>query len=162
MFSIPRASRSSPSASSPDARDDERRAPEISPVYADLAGLPPCLLSVGTCDHLFDDTILFATRAAAVGVDVELVVLPEMPHAFMLYSCGITEVVGGDDRGVVRRTTRRIARNYHMSVTVEDLRRLLAAFNAHDLDTVMSWFADDCILEMPQRSRTVRTQVARA
>ena len=37
-----------------------------------------------------------------------------------------------------------------MSVTVEDLRRLLAAFNAHDLDTVMSWFADDCILEMPR------------
>jgi acetyl esterase/lipase len=75
----------------PGRSDDERRAPEISPAYADLTGLPPCLLSVGTCDHLFDDTMLFATRAAAAGVDVELVVLPEMPHAFMLYQCGITK-----------------------------------------------------------------------
>jgi acetyl esterase len=75
----------------PGRSDDERRAPEISPVYAELGGLPPCLLSVGTCDHLFDDTLLFSTRAAAAGVDVELVVLPEMPHAFMLYPCGITK-----------------------------------------------------------------------
>jgi acetyl esterase/lipase len=75
----------------PGRSDDERRAPEISPLYADLAGLPPSLLSVGTCDHLFDDTMLFAGRAAAAGVDVELVVLPEMPHAFMMYGCGITK-----------------------------------------------------------------------
>jgi acetyl esterase/lipase len=38
---------------------------EISPAYADLRGLPPCLVSVGTCDHLLDDSLLFATRAMA-------------------------------------------------------------------------------------------------
>ncbi len=75
----------------PGRTDDERRAPDISPAYAELEGLPPCLLSVGTCDHLFDDTLLFASRAAVAGVDVELVVLPEMPHAFMLYPCAITK-----------------------------------------------------------------------
>ncbi len=75
----------------PGRSDDERRAPEISPLYADLAGLPPCLLTVGTCDHLFDDTFLLAGRAAVAGVEVDLVVLPEMPHAFMLYGCGITK-----------------------------------------------------------------------
>jgi acetyl esterase len=75
----------------PGRTDDERRAPEISPVYARLDGLPPCLLSVGTCDHLFDDTLLFANRARAAGVEVDLLVLPEMPHAFMLYPCGITK-----------------------------------------------------------------------
>ncbi len=75
----------------PGRTDDERRAPEVSPLYADLSGLPPSLMSVGTCDHLFDDTILTAARADAAGVDVELVVLPEMPHAFMLYACGITK-----------------------------------------------------------------------
>jgi ketosteroid isomerase-like protein len=36
------------------------------------------------------------------------------------------------------------------SVTVETLQRLLDAFNAHDLDAVMSFFADDCVLEMPR------------
>jgi ketosteroid isomerase-like protein len=35
-------------------------------------------------------------------------------------------------------------------VTVEALRRLVDAFNAHDLDAVMSFFTDDCVLEMPR------------
>jgi acetyl esterase/lipase len=76
----------------PGMTDDERRAPAISPVFADLRGLPPCLVSVGTCDHLLDDSLLFATRAAAAGVDVDLFVLPEMPHAFQAFPCGMTEL----------------------------------------------------------------------
>jgi ketosteroid isomerase-like protein len=35
-------------------------------------------------------------------------------------------------------------------VTTETLERLVAAFNAHDLDAVMAFFADDCVLEMPR------------
>jgi ketosteroid isomerase-like protein len=35
-------------------------------------------------------------------------------------------------------------------VTVETLQRLLDAFNAHDLDAVMGFFTDDCVLEMPR------------
>jgi ketosteroid isomerase-like protein len=34
--------------------------------------------------------------------------------------------------------------------TVETLERLLDAFNAHDLDAVMSFFVDDCVLAMPR------------
>jgi acetyl esterase/lipase len=73
---------------------EERRAPEISPAYADLRGLPPCFVSAGTCDHLLDDSLLFAARAAAAGVDVDLFVLPEMPHAFQMFDCGITRAWG--------------------------------------------------------------------
>jgi len=36
------------------------------------------------------------------------------------------------------------------AVTVETLKQFLAAFNAHDLDAVMSFFADDCELMMPR------------
>ncbi|HXX43410.1 MAG TPA: nuclear transport factor 2 family protein [Candidatus Acidoferrales bacterium] len=36
------------------------------------------------------------------------------------------------------------------TVTVEMLRQVVAAFNSHDLDRVMSFFADDCVLEMPR------------
>jgi ketosteroid isomerase-like protein len=36
------------------------------------------------------------------------------------------------------------------TVTVETLRRLVDAFNAHDLDAVMRFFTDDCVLEMPR------------
>jgi acetyl esterase/lipase len=75
----------------PDMTDEERRAPEISPAYADLHGLPPCLVSVGTCDHLLDDSLVLATRAAAAGVDVDLVVLPELPHAFQAFPCAMTK-----------------------------------------------------------------------
>ncbi len=74
----------------PGMSDDERRAPEVSPAAADLRGLPPCFVSVGTSDHLFDDSLTLATRAAAAGVDIELFVLPELPHAFQVFDCGIT------------------------------------------------------------------------
>lgn len=76
----------------PGMTDDQRRAPEISPAFADLRGLPPCLVSVGTCDHLLDDSLLLANRAAAAGVEVELFVAPEMPHGFIMFDCGITKL----------------------------------------------------------------------
>ena len=41
-------------------------------------------------------------------------------------------------------------RQHGNMVTVETLRQFLAAFNAHDLDAVMSFFADDCELMMPR------------
>jgi ketosteroid isomerase-like protein len=35
-------------------------------------------------------------------------------------------------------------------VTVDTLRRVLEAFNRHDLDAIMSFFGDDCVMEMPR------------
>jgi acetyl esterase/lipase len=78
----------------PNRTDEERRAPEISPLYADLRGLPPCFVSVGTADHLLDDSLLFAARAAAAEVSVDLMVLPEMPHAFQAFECAMTRAWG--------------------------------------------------------------------
>ena len=69
---------------------DERRAPHISPLFADLRGLCPAFMSVGTADHLLDDTLMLAPRWAAAGNEVELFVAPEMPHGFMAFPCGIT------------------------------------------------------------------------
>jgi acetyl esterase/lipase len=76
----------------PARTDEDRRRPDVSPAYADLHDLPPMFFSVGTCDHLFDDTILLAGRAAAAGNRVELFVAPEMPHAFFVFPCGITDL----------------------------------------------------------------------
>ena len=36
------------------------------------------------------------------------------------------------------------------TVTAETLQRLLEAFNTHDIDAVMAFFAEDCVLEMPR------------
>ena len=51
----------------PGRTDDERRDPSISPAFADLRDLPPALMSVGTSDHLLDDTLLLSGRWAAAG-----------------------------------------------------------------------------------------------
>ena len=75
----------------PDRTDDERRLPSVSPAFADLSGLPPALMSVGTTDHLLDDTLMLATRWATAGNRVDLFVAPDLPHGFMAYPCGITE-----------------------------------------------------------------------
>jgi acetyl esterase/lipase len=74
----------------PGRTDDERRDPRISPAFADLHGLPPALMSVGTCDHLLDDTLMLAPRWAAAGSPVELFVAPDMPHGFNFFPCAIT------------------------------------------------------------------------
>lgn len=78
----------------PGRTDEERRAPDISPAYADLHGLPPMFMSVGTTDHLVDDTLILAARAAAAGSDVELFVAPDMPHGFFAFPCAMTKLWG--------------------------------------------------------------------
>jgi acetyl esterase len=71
----------------PGQTDDERRDPSVSPAFADLTNLPPALMSVGTADHLLDDTLMLSARWAAAGSKVDLLVLPEMPHGFMAVPC---------------------------------------------------------------------------
>jgi acetyl esterase/lipase len=59
--------------------------PLISPLFADLSGLPPLLLHVGDHEVLLDDSILFADKARAAGVEVTLKVWPEMFHVFQIF-----------------------------------------------------------------------------
>lgn len=61
---------------------EDRQDPEVSPLYADLAGLPPALLSVGTADPLLDDSLFMAARLRAAGNEATLDVYPEAIHGF--------------------------------------------------------------------------------
>jgi acetyl esterase/lipase len=74
----------------PGLTDDQRRDPAISPAFASLRDLPPAFMSVGTSDHLLDDTLTLATRWSAAGNEVELLVLPELPHGFQAVPCELT------------------------------------------------------------------------
>jgi acetyl esterase/lipase len=60
--------------------------PLISPLYADLSGLPPMLIQVGDAEVLRDDSTQFAARAKAAGVDVTLEVWDEMIHVFQFFA----------------------------------------------------------------------------
>ncbi|HEY2465694.1 MAG TPA: alpha/beta hydrolase [Steroidobacteraceae bacterium] len=63
-----------------DARD-----PRASPLYANLAGLPPMLLFASRHETLRDDTLRLAERAAAAGVKVELIVRDRLPHVWPVF-----------------------------------------------------------------------------
>jgi acetyl esterase/lipase len=60
------------------------RNPLASPLYADLSGLPPLLIHVGSDECLRDDSTRFAEKARAAGVPVELKIWPVVPHAWQL------------------------------------------------------------------------------
>jgi acetyl esterase len=54
--------------------------PDISPMHADLGGLPPALFTVGTRDPLVDDSLFMAARWQAAGNRAELAVAPGGCH----------------------------------------------------------------------------------
>ena len=62
------------------ARD--KREPDLSPLYADLGGLPPSLLTCGTLDPLIDDTLFMASALVRQGTSAELSIWPGGIHAF--------------------------------------------------------------------------------
>jgi acetyl esterase/lipase len=57
----------------------------ISPVFADLSGLPPLLIQAGTHEVLLDDAIRLAAQAATADVEVTLDITPGVPHVFQAY-----------------------------------------------------------------------------
>jgi acetyl esterase/lipase len=63
--------------------------PRVSPLFADLAGLPPLLIHVGEVETLRDDAVRLAARAEAAGTDADLWVAPGMIHVWHLFA-GIT------------------------------------------------------------------------
>jgi acetyl esterase/lipase len=59
-----------------------RREPDVSPLYADLTGLPPALFTVGTLDQLVDDNLFMHARWVAAGNASELAIYPGGAHGF--------------------------------------------------------------------------------
>ena len=61
------------------------------PLYADLAGLPPVLVQVGSAETLLDDATRIAEKLHASGNDVRLSVWPNMPHVFAFFAPVMSE-----------------------------------------------------------------------
>ncbi|WP_438292522.1 alpha/beta hydrolase [Streptomyces sp. HUAS TT7] len=75
----------------PGMGEEQRRSPEVSPLFADLAGLPPARIVVGTEDPLMDDSLFLAARWEAAGAPVQLGVVAGAMHGFTLFPLTITE-----------------------------------------------------------------------
>jgi acetyl esterase/lipase len=69
-----------PYIASADPRD-----PLVSPLHADLTGLPPTLVQVGACETLLDDAVRIAGKLGAANVPTSLEIWPDMIHAWPLW-----------------------------------------------------------------------------
>jgi acetyl esterase/lipase len=70
----------------------------ISPIFADLSGLPPLVIQAGSHEVLLDDAIRLARQAATADVEVTLDITPGVPHVFQAYSPILDEAGAALDR----------------------------------------------------------------
>jgi acetyl esterase/lipase len=77
-------------------RDHDPRAPDASPLYGDLSGLPPTLIHVGENEILLDDSLRYAQRLEALGGSVVVHVWRGMPHVF----CGFVGMLKAASEGL--------------------------------------------------------------
>jgi epsilon-lactone hydrolase len=70
----------------------------ISPIFADLSGLPPLIIQAGTHEVLLDDAIRLARQAATADVEVTLDITPGVPHVFQAYHPILDEAAAALDR----------------------------------------------------------------
>jgi epsilon-lactone hydrolase len=79
------------------AGDHELRHPLVSPLHADLSGLPPLLIQVGTAETLLDDAVRLADRARNAGMDVRLEAWDDLVHVFQAFAPMVPEAVEAID-----------------------------------------------------------------
>jgi acetyl esterase/lipase len=70
----------------------------ISPIFADLSGLPPLIIQAGTHEVLLDDAVRLARQAATADVEVTLDITPQVPHVFQAYYPILDEAAAALDR----------------------------------------------------------------
>ena len=70
----------------------------ISPIFADLSGLPPLIIQAGSHEVLLDDAIRLARQAATADVQVTLDITPQVPHVFQAYYPFLDEAAAALDR----------------------------------------------------------------
>ena len=71
------------------------RDPDLSPLYADLSGLPRALFTVGALDALLDDSMFMYARWVAAGNQAALAIYPGGTHGFIVAPIPITREARG-------------------------------------------------------------------
>jgi len=86
-------------------RDREaRRDPDISPLFADLSGMPPAIFTCGTQDPLLDDTLFMELRWRRAGHSTELRLWREAPHGFVSFPMSVADAALAAEHDFLNRT----------------------------------------------------------
>jgi acetyl esterase len=83
---------------------EQRRDPDISPLFAELSGMPPAIFTVGTQDALLDDTLFMEARWRAAGHATELRIWAEAPHGFISLPMTVADAALSAEYDFLRRT----------------------------------------------------------
>lgn len=85
---------------------EQRRDPDVSPLYARLDGMPRALFTVGTMDPLIDDTLFLNERWTLAGNEAEIAVYPEAVHGFNQYPTAIARKANAKQYEFLRNALR--------------------------------------------------------
>jgi acetyl esterase/lipase len=83
---------------------EQRRDPDISPLFADLSDMPPAIFTIGTADPLLDDTLFMEARWRQAGHPTELRIWPEAPHGFVSLPITVADAALAAEHDFLRRT----------------------------------------------------------
>ena len=92
----------------------DHRNPLVSPVFANVAGLPPMFIQVGDDEILLSDSTRLAEKMREAGLDVEIEIWPEMWHVFQLFIGKMPE-----SRRAIRRIGAYLAARMQADATSE-------------------------------------------
>lgn len=73
------------------AGNEDLKHPMLSPLFAELSGLPPIMIQVGNDEILLDDSLQFAEKAHSQGVEINATVWPDMWHDFQAGGFGLPQ-----------------------------------------------------------------------
>ena len=83
---------------------EQRRVPDISPLFAELSGMPPAIFTIGTLDPLLDDTLFMESRWRTAGNGAEVRIWPEAPHGFISLPMTVADAALSVEHDFLRRT----------------------------------------------------------
>ena len=83
------------------SRGEDPSTPDISPLFADLRGMPPALFSIGTRDALLDDSLFMAARWEAAGASASLKIWPGGCHVFQAFDFPMAEAAFAAERDFI-------------------------------------------------------------
>ena len=78
---------------------DDRKNPLVSPLFADLTGMPPSLIIVGGDEIMLDDAVALHEKLLSIGCESELIIGEHLWHAYILYNLKER----GDDYAAINR-----------------------------------------------------------